>query len=130
MEFTDSDEMSIDLGGHQSATKSTFDMTDNGESLSTGSIMKLTNSTLLDHMEHQSSNLKENELNFLYQCRDAGVVHILGDTITKARKDSGLLKRIAIDYIYAFLKKICVENSVMFHVPHESMLSVGQIFSV
>ncbi|XP_030514216.2 potassium transporter 10-like [Rhodamnia argentea] len=70
------------------------------------------------------------ELEFLNTCRDAGVVHIMGNTVVRARRDSRFYKKIAVDYIYAFLRKICRENSVIFHVPHESLLNVGQIFYV
>ncbi|KAG8365704.1 hypothetical protein BUALT_Bualt18G0134300 [Buddleja alternifolia] len=70
------------------------------------------------------------ELEFMSSCKDAGVVHILGNTVIRARRESRIHKKIAIDYIYAFLRKICRENSVIFHVPHESLLNVGQIFSV
>ncbi|CAN6166066.1 unnamed protein product [Urochloa humidicola] len=70
------------------------------------------------------------EIAFLNACREAGVVHILGNTIIRARKDSGFLKKIAINYMYAFLRKICRENSAIFNVPHESLLNVGQVFYV
>ncbi|KAH7838038.1 hypothetical protein Vadar_021372 [Vaccinium darrowii] len=79
----------------------------------------------------QTSNQTEvNELEFLSNCRDAGVVHILGNTVVRASRDSKIYKKIAIDYIYAFLRKICRENSVIFNVPHETLLNVGQIFYV
>uniref|UniRef100_A0A7N0UES9 Potassium transporter n=1 Tax=Kalanchoe fedtschenkoi TaxID=63787 RepID=A0A7N0UES9_KALFE len=77
-----------------------------------------------------SSHTEADELEFLNSCRDAGVVHILGNTIVRARRESKFYKKIAIDYIYAFLRKICRENSVIFNVPHESLLNVGQIFYV
>ncbi|CAB4276780.1 unnamed protein product [Prunus armeniaca] len=70
------------------------------------------------------------ELEFLNNCRDAGVVHILGNTVVRARRDSRFYKKIAVDYIYAFLRKVCREHSVIFNVPHESLLNVGQIFYV
>ncbi|XVF68383.1 hypothetical protein PTKIN_Ptkin10aG0201300 [Pterospermum kingtungense] len=70
------------------------------------------------------------ELEFLNSCRDAGVVHILGNTVVRARREARFYKKIAIDFIYAFLRKICRENSVIFNVPHESLLNVGQIFYV
>ncbi|XP_010058035.2 potassium transporter 10 [Eucalyptus grandis] len=70
------------------------------------------------------------ELEFLNSCRDAGVVHIMGNTVVRARRESRFYKKIAVDYIYAFLRKICRENSVIFHVPHESLLNVGQVFYV
>ncbi|KAM7255931.1 hypothetical protein ACFE04_011672 [Oxalis oulophora] len=79
----------------------------------------------------QGSMLTEtDETEFLHRCRDAGVVHIMGNTIIRARRDGTFVKKIAIDYIYAFLRKICRENSGMFYVPHESLLNVGQVFSV
>lgn len=77
-----------------------------------------------------SSQMEVDELEFLNNCRDAGVVHILGNTVIRARRDSRFYKKIAVGYIYAFLRKICRENSVIFNVPHESLLNVGQIFYV
>ncbi|PKU76807.1 probable potassium transporter 11 isoform X2 [Dendrobium catenatum] len=70
------------------------------------------------------------ETDFLNRCKDAGVVHILGNTMVMARRDSDLVKKIVVDYIYAFLWRICRENSVMLNLPHESLLNVGQIFYV
>ncbi|XP_057510148.1 potassium transporter 11 isoform X2 [Actinidia eriantha] len=79
----------------------------------------------------QTTNHTEvDELEFLTNCRDAGVVHILGNTVVRASRDSRIYKKIAVDYIYAFLRKICRENSVIFNIPHESLLNVGQIFYV
>ncbi|KAF6137580.1 hypothetical protein GIB67_031859 [Kingdonia uniflora] len=78
----------------------------------------------------RASSTDVDELEFLNACRDAGVVHIMGNTVVRARRDSKFVKKIAVDYIYAFLRKICRENSVIFNVPHESLLNVGQIFYV
>ncbi|KAI3466933.1 hypothetical protein Pfo_023596 [Paulownia fortunei] len=78
----------------------------------------------------ESSQTEVDELEFLSSCRDAGVVHILGNTVVIARRESRIYKKIAIDYIYAFLRKICRENSAIFNVPHESLLNVGQILFV
>ncbi|CAL8149512.1 unnamed protein product [Prunus armeniaca] len=77
-----------------------------------------------------SSKVETDEIEFLNNCRDAGVVHMLGNTVVRARRESKFWKKIAIDYLYAFLRKICRENSVMFNVPHESLLNVGQVFYV
>nr|UWK23391.1 KUP9.1 [Olimarabidopsis pumila] len=71
-----------------------------------------------------------NELEFLKNCKDSGVVHIMGNTVVKARNGSWLPKKIAIDYVYAFLAKVCRANSVILHVPHETLLNVGQVFYV
>ncbi|CAN1225389.1 Potassium transporter 11 [Linum grandiflorum] len=77
-----------------------------------------------------SSHTEVDEVEFLHGCRDAGVVHIMGNTVVRARRESRFYKKIAVDYIYAFLRKICREHSAIFNVPHESLLNVGQIFYV
>lgn len=138
MEYSDSDSLSFDMRDQNTSKSITLDTSDNGDSLTVDSIVELTDSSFIGSIEYNKNNMKtmashngeEDELDFLSRCRDAGVVHILGNTITRARRDSGPLKRVAIDYIYTFLRKICTENSVMLHVPHESMLNVGQIFYV
>ncbi|KAF9689510.1 hypothetical protein SADUNF_Sadunf01G0099500 [Salix dunnii] len=78
----------------------------------------------------RSSQTEVDDREFLNNCRDAGVVHIMGNTVVRARRDSRFYKKIAVDYIYAFLRKICRENSMILNVPHESLLNVGQIFYV
>ena len=77
-----------------------------------------------------SSHEEVDETEFLTGCRDAGVVHIMGNTVIRARRDSPFYKKLCIDYVYAFLRKICREHSVIFNVPHESLLNVGQVLYV
>ncbi|PWA45988.1 K+ uptake permease 11 [Artemisia annua] len=77
-----------------------------------------------------SSPMEVDETAFLMGCRDAGVVHIMGNTVIRARRDSAFCKKLCIDYVYAFLRKICREHSVIFNVPHESLLNVGQVLYV
>ncbi|GAU23200.1 hypothetical protein TSUD_172280, partial [Trifolium subterraneum] len=85
----------------------------------------------LNIIVQSSSHCTEvDELEFLNKCREAGVVHILGNTIVRASSGSSFYKKIAIDYIYAFLRKICRENSMFLNIPHESLLNVGQVFYV
>lgn len=103
--------------------------------LRTADSIELANSPLHQNQaiitpSQENGQTETDELEFLVSCKNVGVVHILGNTVMKARRDSRLCKRIAIDYIYAFLRKICRENSVMFNVPHESLLNVGQTFYV
>lgn len=77
-----------------------------------------------------NSGTVDDEIQFLNDCRDSGVVHIMGNTIVRARRGSGMIKKIVVDYIYAFLRRICREKSVILNVPHESLLNVGQVFYV
>ncbi|CAG7883933.1 unnamed protein product [Brassica rapa] len=94
-------------------------------------------SSMVDYMDTMSFSQnytveeeeeEEDELEFLKTCKESGVVHIMGNTVVKARKGSLLPKKIAIDYVYAFLAKICRENSAILHVPHETLLNVGQVY--
>ncbi|KAK4368284.1 hypothetical protein RND71_012076 [Anisodus tanguticus] len=136
---SDSDEYS--LYGQQTQNSADYLLRNNG-SLTTGNNNDFTCSTVdsiilpnqgnntVTSSAHESSQAEVDEMEFLNRCRDAGVVHILGNTVVRARRDSRFYKKIAIDYIYAFLRKICRENSVIFNVPHESLLNVGQIFYV
>ncbi|KAK1439378.1 hypothetical protein QVD17_05195 [Tagetes erecta] len=79
---------------------------------------------------NMSGDTEVDEMEFVLSCRAAGVVHIMGNTVVTARQGSRFYKRISIDYIYAFLRKICREHSVIFNVPHETLLNVGQVFYV
>jgi hypothetical protein len=35
-----------------------------------------------------------------------------------------------VGYIYAFMRRMCGEKSVIFNVPHESLLNVRQIWYI
>jgi KUP system potassium uptake protein len=79
-----------------------------------------------DQTSH-SGVVTTHEIEFLNRCKDAGMVHMLGNTVVRARRDSNFMKKVAINYLYAFLRKVCRENSVILYLPHESLLNVGQI---
>ncbi|XP_062199130.1 potassium transporter 18 [Phragmites australis] len=138
-EYTDSDEYST----RELNQASNANLRSNG--ISTSSNMELSYTSHDSIIQVQSPNHTGNsqvmssgqtfqtvgdEIEFMNACRDTGVVHILGNTIIRARRDSGFVKKIAINYLYAFLRKICRENSAIFNVPHESLLNVGQVFYV
>ncbi|CAK9192836.1 unnamed protein product [Sphagnum troendelagicum] len=72
----------------------------------------------------------QDALTCLMRGRDAGVTYIIGDTIVKARRDAGFLKKLVINHVYTFLRKTCRENTVALNIPHESLLQVGMIYYV
>ncbi|KAK9133883.1 hypothetical protein Scep_013411 [Stephania cephalantha] len=135
---SDSDEYS--LYGQQTERSADFLTTNNNDNTfsanlepstsSNDSIIPIKSPSRIRSSGQTSSQTEVDEMEFLNSCRDAGVVHILGNTVVRARSDSKLVKKIAINYIYAFLRKICRENSVIFNLPHESLLNVGQVFYV
>lgn len=72
----------------------------------------------------------QDEVAFLHAGKDAGVVYILGNNIVKARKDGGFFKKLAINYIYTFLRRISRDSRVVLHIPHECLLQVGMVYYV
>ncbi|KAJ4870196.1 Potassium transporter 10 [Raphanus sativus] len=132
---SDSDDYSIcgsqkqHRDGNESMNFTTFDTFGSVESVMAPpvGVTKRTSHTVTGSSQMSGGG---DELEFINGCRDAGVVHIMGNTVIRARREARFYKRIAIDYVYAFLRKICRENSAIFNVPQESLLNVGQIFYV
>ncbi|KAI7738763.1 hypothetical protein M8C21_031701 [Ambrosia artemisiifolia] len=131
---SDSDEYSIygsGQSGQQTARSNEQTLTENSSLSSAGDSIVAANTTR-DRVSSGkvSSHTEVDEMEYLMSNRAAGVVHIMGNTVVTARKGSRFYKRISIDYIYAFLRKICREHSVIFNVPHETLLNVGQVLYV
>ncbi|XP_050234629.1 potassium transporter 10-like [Mercurialis annua] len=116
---SDGEEMHID----QSKDDGSSDAVSSGVEWTMGS------STMENEGRNQMDD-EDDELAFLKKCRNAGVVHILGNAVVIARKDSRFYKKIAINYGYSILRKFCRGNSMILNVPHESLLNVGQIIYV
>ncbi|XP_057954319.1 potassium transporter 1 isoform X2 [Malania oleifera] len=81
----------------------------------------------IDHLE--VSLLKEESLQIL-KARESGVAYILGHSYAKAKKSSSLLKKFAINVVYAFLSKNFRGPDIVLNVPHTSLLEVGMIYHV
>jgi len=77
-----------------------------------------------------SEGHQQDEVAFLHACKEAGVVYILGNNVVKARKDGSFFKKVAINYIYTFLRRISRDNRVVLHIPHECLLQVGMVYYV
>ena len=75
-------------------------------------------------------SLRKDESLDILKAKDSGVVYILGRPIAKAKKSSSLIKKIAIDFAYAFLSKNCREPDVLLKVPHSLLLEVGMVYYV
>eukprot|EP00257_Ricinus_communis_P017338 XP_015575758.1 potassium transporter 2 isoform X2 [Ricinus communis] len=73
--------------------------------------------------------LKE-ELEDLFTAQQAGTAFILGHSHVKAKQGSSLLKRLAINIGYNFLRKNCRGADVALKVPPVSLLEVGMVYVV
>lgn len=72
----------------------------------------------------------EMELSFLHKAKESGVVYLLGHGNIRARKDSWFIKKLIINYFYAFLRKNCRRGIANLSVPHSHLMQVGMTYMV
>lgn len=72
----------------------------------------------------------ESELSFIRKAQESGVVYLLGHGDIRARKDSWFIKKLVINYFYAFLRKNCRRGIATLSVPHTNLMQVGMTYMV
>ncbi|KAI4296359.1 hypothetical protein L6164_036324 [Bauhinia variegata] len=72
----------------------------------------------------------ERELSFIHKAKESGVVYLLGHGDIRARKDSWFIKKLVINYFYAFLRKNCRRGITTLSVPHSHLIQVGMTYMV
>lgn len=70
------------------------------------------------------------ELQELMEAREAGMAFILGHSYMRAKSGSSLIKRLAINLGYEFLRRNCRGPTYALSIPHASTLEVGMIYNV
>ncbi|KAJ6793580.1 potassium transporter 6-like [Iris pallida] len=70
------------------------------------------------------------ELEELMEAREAGMAFILGHSYMRAKSGSGLIKRLAINVGYDFLRRNCRSPAYAVSIPHASTLEVGMMYHV
>ncbi|XP_059627900.1 potassium transporter 2-like [Cornus florida] len=70
------------------------------------------------------------ELEDIYTAQQAGTAFIIGHSHVRAKQGSSLLKRLAINYGYNFLRRNCRGPDVALKVPPASLLEVGMVYVV
>ncbi|KAK6916120.1 Potassium transporter [Dillenia turbinata] len=72
----------------------------------------------------------ERELSFIRKAKESGVVYLLGHGDIRARKDSWFIKKLVINYFYAFLRKNCRRGIANLSVPHTHLMQVAMTYMV
>ncbi|KAL5714878.1 Potassium transporter 7 [Ranunculus cassubicifolius] len=72
----------------------------------------------------------ERELDFIRKAKECGLVYLLGHGDIRARKDSWFIKKLIINYFYAFLRKNCRRGIANLSVPHTNLMQVGMTYMV
>lgn len=88
--------------------------------------IRVTNSDI----EQPENFVLKNESVEILRAKESGVAYIIGHSYAKAKKSSSILKKFAVDIVYAFMSKNCREAEVVLNVPHTSLLEVGMIYYV
>lgn len=70
------------------------------------------------------------ELGDLAEAQQAGTAFILGHSHVRAKQGSSILKRLAINIGYNFLRRNCRGTDVVLRVPPASLLEVGMVYVV
>ncbi|KAK3230064.1 hypothetical protein Dsin_001945 [Dipteronia sinensis] len=70
------------------------------------------------------------ELEELFAGQQAGTAFILGHSHVRAKQGSSILKRLAINFGYNFLRRNCRGPDVALKVPPVSLLEVGMVYIV
>lgn len=70
------------------------------------------------------------ELRELMEAREAGMAFILGHSYVRAKSGSGLLKRLAINVGYDFLRRNSRSPAYAVSIPYASTLEVGVVYYV
>ncbi|CAA0838155.1 Potassium transporter 7 [Striga hermonthica] len=72
----------------------------------------------------------DKELSFLRKAKESGVVYLLGHGDIRAHKESWFIKKLVINYFYAFLRKNCRQGTANLTVPHSHLIQVGMTYMV
>ncbi|XP_058193765.1 putative potassium transporter 12 [Rhododendron vialii] len=72
----------------------------------------------------------EYELSALREAMESGFTYLLGDGTVKAKKSSWFIKKLVINYFYAFLRKNCRGGAATMKVPHTNIIRVGMTYMV
>lgn len=72
----------------------------------------------------------EYELSALREAMDSGFTYLLAQGDVRAKKNSFFVKKLVINYFYAFLRRNCRGGAATMRVPHMNIMQVGMTYMV
>lgn len=72
----------------------------------------------------------EEEMEFVQQAMEKGVVYLLGETQVVASQESSFLKKVVVNYAYSFLRKNFRQGEKVMAVPSARLLRVGMTYEI
>lgn len=70
------------------------------------------------------------EVRELMEAKEAGAAYMMANTYVIATETSSLLKKFAINIVYAFLRRNSRRPAIALRVPHTSLIEVGMVYRV
>ncbi|KAJ4973962.1 hypothetical protein NE237_007136 [Protea cynaroides] len=98
-----------------------------GETSSSGETAIMLPSSIMSSDEDPSL---EYELSALREAMDSGFTYLLGHGDVRAKKESWFLKKLVINYFYAFLRRNCRAGAANMSVPHMNIMQVRMTYMV
>ncbi|XXG53689.1 hypothetical protein AAC387_Pa03g1748 [Persea americana] len=86
--------------------------------------------SLTDQEIPEAEQSLEKELLFIRKAKESGVVYLLGHGDVRARKDSWFIKKLVINYFYAFLRKNSRRGIKNLNVPRNNLMQVRMTYMV
>lgn len=72
----------------------------------------------------------EQEMQFVQDAMDKGIVYLMGETQVLAEEKSTWFKKIVINYIYDFLRKNFRQSDKIMSIPRTKLLRVGMTYDI
>ncbi|XP_021723604.1 potassium transporter 5-like [Chenopodium quinoa] len=72
----------------------------------------------------------EQEVEMVQKAANLGVVHMMSESEVIAKKDSNVVKKLAINYGYSFLKRNVRRSDEVFNIPRARLLKVGMTYEL
>ncbi|ONK78290.1 uncharacterized protein A4U43_C02F16730 [Asparagus officinalis] len=72
----------------------------------------------------------EDEQQFVQKEMEKGIVYLLGETEVVAGKNSSIIKRIVVDYVYNFMRRNFRQGGEAMKIPRSKLLKVGMTYEI
>lgn len=72
----------------------------------------------------------EEEMQFLQEAMEKGIVYLLGETEVVAEQNSSFIKKFVVDYAYDFLRKNFRQGEKIMSIPRSRLLRVGMTYEI
>ncbi|XP_074301471.1 potassium transporter 5-like [Silene latifolia] len=80
--------------------------------------------------EDDDDNIGNREVGIIDEASRLGVVHMIGESQVIAGKESGIIKKVVINYGYSFLKRNVRKSDEVFGIPRTRFLKVGMTYEL